>query len=131
MTPGEALIAHIFGYVKSVVPPELVEPVTKATAEAVATLMSDPGFTSGLRIVNDLRQENQWLKSQIVQLQRILSVSASAPTSPPRKRGSTSKKVSPRPVAPSAKRSSAPPPKRSSPTLKKNFNQGVRQARKK
>ena len=107
MTPGEALVARIYNYVKTVEPPHLVEPVTRATAQAVAILMNEPAFTAELRIVAELREENQWLKSQLTQTQRVLLVSASRATSTPGKRGSTSKKASTkRPAASSASKAS-------------------------
>ena len=48
--------------------------------------MNEPAFTAELRIVAELREENQWLKSQLTQTQRVLLVSASRATSTPGKR---------------------------------------------
>jgi hypothetical protein len=120
---GDELARRIASYVSTVVPPELVRPVTEATARAVATLMNDPFFTAELRIVADLREENQWLKSQVIQLQTLLSMSASGSGSPPRKAKPPSRKAS------SAKRSSTKVGGNAPRSAKAAFLRGQRQAR--
>ena len=81
MTPGEELAERIRQYVATQVGPELVRIVTEASCRAVATLMQDPSFTDHLLIVAQLRQENQWLKSQVIQLQRTLGLLATGSAS--------------------------------------------------
>jgi hypothetical protein len=117
MTPSEAFLARIFDYVKTVVTPELVEPVTKATAQAISTLMSDPFFTAELRVVADLRQENQWLKSQVVQLQRVVALATSSTLPSKRGRKPSAKKTLPK-KSYAAKKSAV------SPSARRGFNKG-------
>ena len=96
MTPGEELAERIRQYVATQVGPELVRVVTEASCRAVATLMQDPSFTDHLLIVAQLRQENQWLKSQVIQLQRTLGLLATGSAS---SSGSASRVTKPRKAA--------------------------------
>ncbi len=95
MTPGEELADRIRQFVATQVGPESVRVVTEATCRAVSTLMQDPSFTDQLLVVAQLRQENQWLKSQVIQLQRTLGLmatgSASSTVSRPRKKAAAKK----------------------------------------
>ena len=123
MTPGDALADRIRQFVVTQVAPESVEVVTEATCRAIATLMQDPAFTSQLRIVASLQQENQWLKSQVIQLQRALMLTGSASSSST----STSRPRGPR------KKSTAKPSTRiqgnASRSAKAAFVKGARQAK--
>ena len=110
---GDALAARIRAVVEGRVPPNQVEAVTLAACHAVITVMSDPYFLNQFRIVQELREENQWLRTQMAVLQTTL-----ARYQPARKK----------PVKRSPKRGSTAPRKATA-AQKRAFTQGVRDLR--
>jgi len=92
MNVGDVLEARVRQHVTTLVPPELVDTVTHAVGATLAVLMNDATFTTELRVVRALQEENLllrqadvMLRQNILQLQRALALKA--PVRPkPRKR---------------------------------------------
>jgi hypothetical protein len=110
---GDALAARIRHVVVGRVPADQVDAVTVAACHAVITVMSDPYFLDQFRVVQELRQENAWMRTQMAILQTTLA--RYQPSGPkPRKAASKPRKAA-------AKRATA--------KQRQAFGQGVRDLR--
>jgi hypothetical protein len=86
--PQDELAFRVRQYVEANVPPDQVEIVTRTVCLTLAMLMAEPVFTNELIVVRQLREENQWLRTQYTILKQMMDkVGAKAP----RKRAPTKK----------------------------------------
>jgi hypothetical protein len=95
--PQDELVLRIRQYVTANVPAEQAEVVTHTVCLVVAMLMAEPEFTNELALVRQLREENQWLKTQYTILKQMMDKVGSVK---PRKRAPVKKKA---PAAPRVK----------------------------
>ena len=70
MLPQDELAQRIRAYVATQVPANQVDTVTRTVCMTVATLMDDPRFLNELLVIRRLREEIDWLKHQVLMLQR-------------------------------------------------------------
>ena len=93
-TLGDDLAERIRGYVAAQVPPSQIEAVTKTVCLVVITLMRDPKFLNELLVIQELQQENYYLRNQLAIAQGALAryrpaKKATAKKAPARKKGVT------------------------------------------
>jgi hypothetical protein len=136
MNPGDVLAARVREYVATQVAPESVDLTTQIVGQTLSALMADPTFTCHLRVVQELLQEIQWLKTQVIHQQRILalSVAGTSPGKKPRKRAAAAKKATPRTTSPSrttasSSRTPTTPSRRAATPAQRAFTKGFKQAR--
>jgi hypothetical protein len=89
-SPGDHLAQQVRAIAATMVPPSEVEKVSRLAALVLLAFMEDPRLVGQLRIVNELQQENLWLRNQLVIAQGALV--RSAPVKRPVKKRAPAKK---------------------------------------
>ncbi len=120
---SDDLWKYVHAVVSERVPPEHREAVTELVARTTAHILTTPEFLFGLRVVRDLRDENERLRRAVVTLQ-----SAHMPAPRARKRAAAprkapAKKAAPRKAAAPRKNAAA---KKVPAAQKRAFKKGAR-----
>jgi len=113
-------------YVAANVPPEQVEIVSRTVCLVVAMLMAEPAFTNELALVQALRNENHYLKTQYAILKETLSGVRTSGTSSTKTAAKPRKRAPAKKTASGTRRTSAPTVKGGTAAQRAAFRSGYR-----